>query len=65
MLALSVSASCAADVLDKVKALGFKYSTIGAITTSVFDMHMPKDKAAILKEAEEHVLKVENLYKKG
>ena len=58
-------ASCAADVLDKVKALGYKYSTVGAITTSVFDMHMPKDKPAILKEAEEHVLKVENLYKKG
>ncbi len=58
-------ASCAADVLDKVKALGFKYSTIGAITTSVFDMHMPKAKAAILKEAEAHVLKVETLYKKG
>ena len=58
-------ASCAADVLDKVKALGFKYSTVGAITTSVFDMHMPKDKASILKEAEAHVLKVEGLYKKG
>ena len=58
-------ASCAADVLDKVKALGFKYSTIGAITTSVFDMHMPDEKAVILKAAEEHVLKVENLYKKG
>ncbi len=58
-------ASCAADVLDKVKALGFKYSTRGAITTSVFDMHMPKEKATILKAAEEHVLKVENLYKKG
>ncbi len=58
-------ASCAADVLDKVKALGFKYSTIGAITTSVFDMHMPKDKAEILGEAENHVLKIENLYKKG
>ncbi len=58
-------ASCAADVLDKIKALGFKYSTIGAITTSVFDMHMPKEKAIILKEAEEHVLKVENLFKKG
>ncbi len=58
-------ASCAADVLDKIKALGFKYSTISAITTSVFDMHMPKDKPAILKEAEGHVLKVENLYKKG
>ena len=58
-------ASCAADVLDKVKALGFKYSTIGAITTSVFDMHMPKSKTVILGEAEEHVLKIENLYKKG
>ena len=58
-------ASCAADVLDKVKALGFKYSTVGAITTSVFDMHMPKDKPAILREAEQHVLKVNNLYAKG
>jgi len=58
-------ASCAADVLDKIKALGFKYSTVGAITTSVFDMHMPKEKAEILKEAEAHVLKVETLYKKG
>lgn len=58
-------ASCAADVLDKIKALGYKYSTVGAITTSVFDMHMPKEKAAILSEAEEHVLKVENLFKKG
>ena len=58
-------ASCAADVLDKIKALGFKYSTVGAITTSVFDMHMPKEKVEILTAAEEHVLKVENLYKKG
>ncbi len=58
-------ASCAADVLDKIKALGFKYSTIGAITTSVFDMHMPKDKATILKASEEQVLKVEQLYKRG
>ncbi|MBE7087473.1 MAG: DNA-directed RNA polymerase subunit beta', partial [Clostridiales bacterium] len=58
-------ASCAADVLDKVKALGFKYSTIGAITTSVFDMHMPKDKQEILSAADEKVLNIEQLYKKG
>ena len=58
-------ASCAADVLDKIKALGYKYATIGAITTSVFDMHMPKEKAEILREADEHVLKIENLYKRG
>ncbi len=61
----SHGASCAADVLDKIKALGFKYSTIGAITTSVFDMHMPKRKPEILKAAEEKVLNVETLYKKG
>ncbi len=58
-------ASCAADVLDKIKALGYKYSTIGAITTSVFDMHMPANKPKILKEAETHVLKIEDLYKRG
>ena len=58
-------ASCAADVLDKIKALGFKYSTVGAITTSVFDMHMPEDKEDILKVADAYVLKVENLYRKG
>ena len=58
-------ASCAAEVLDDIKALGFKYSTVGAITTSVFDMHMPKGKPQIIREAEQHVLKVENLYKKG
>ncbi len=58
-------AACVAEVLDDIKALGYKYSTVGAITTSVFDMHMPKDKPVILKSAEEKVLKVENLYKKG
>ena len=56
---------CAAEVLDKIKALGYKYSTIGAITTSVFDMHMPKEKAQILSEAEQEVLGVERKYKRG
>ena len=58
-------AAGAADVLDKIKALGYKYSTVSGITTSVFDMHMPEEKGAILKEAEGQVLNVENLYKKG
>ncbi len=43
-------------VLDNIKALGFKYSTIGAITTSVFDMHIPVEKHAILEEAEKKVI---------
>ncbi|MCI8487884.1 MAG: DNA-directed RNA polymerase subunit beta' [Clostridia bacterium] len=52
-------------VLDNVKALGFKYSTIGSITTSVFDMNIPEEKRAILDKAEENVIKIENLYKMG
>ena len=58
------SKSCA-EVLDNIKALGYKYSTIGALTTSVFDMHMPKEKAQILSEAEQEVLGVERKYKRG
>ncbi|MBQ8882351.1 MAG: DNA-directed RNA polymerase subunit beta', partial [Clostridia bacterium] len=53
------------EVLDNIKALGFKYSTIGAITTSVFDMHIPANKKAILKEAEEKVIRYENDYAEG
>ncbi len=52
-------------VLDAVKALGFKYSTIGAITTSVFDMHIPAGKKEILAEAEKEVIKIEKMYERG
>ena len=37
-------------VLDKIKALGFKYSTIGAITTSVFDMQISGNKKILLQK---------------
>ncbi len=52
-------------MLDKVKALGYKYSTIGAITTSVFDMHIPGDKKELIRQAEAEVVKVERLYARG
>ncbi len=55
----------AADVLDKIKSLGYKYSTVGAITTSVFDMHVPTTKAAIVKAAEERVFMIEKKFKRG
>ncbi|MGN1061122.1 MAG: DNA-directed RNA polymerase subunit beta', partial [Candidatus Coproplasma sp.] len=55
----------AAEVLDKVKALGYKYSTIGAITTSVFDMHIPAAKKAIVEETEQKVLQIERKYQRG
>ncbi|MCI5837861.1 MAG: DNA-directed RNA polymerase subunit beta' [Christensenellaceae bacterium] len=58
-------AACAAEVLDKIKALGYKYSTIGAITTSVFDMHIPQAKYDIIKKAEKEVLAVQEEYDFG
>ena len=54
-----------AELLDEIKALGYKYSTVGAITTSVFDMHIPPEKAGIIKEAEAKVLEVEEMFEQG
>ncbi len=52
-------------VLDKIKALGFKYSTIGAITTSVFDMQISGDKKDILQKAEDEVHAIEKRFRRG
>ncbi len=54
-----------AQVLDKIKALGFKYSTIGAITVSVADIKVPEVKQTMLAEADESVRKVNNLFNRG
>ena len=52
-------------VLDKIKDQGYTYSTIGAITASVFDMHVPKAKKEILAKADNDIIKIEQLYKRG
>ena len=52
-------------ILDKIKAQGYKYSTIGAITASVFDMHVPPMKKEIVKKAEKNVVTIEKQFKKG
>ena len=57
--------ACAADALDKVKSLGYKYSTIGAITTSVFDMHVPEKKKEEIDNAQERVNAIRALYEDG
>ena len=54
-----------AQVLDKIKALGFKYSTVGAITVSVADIKVPEVKKTMLEEADEAVRKVNGLYHRG
>ncbi len=55
----------AAEVLDKIKALGFKYSTIGALTTSVFDMHIPGSKKEKIADAEHKVEMIEKKFARG
>lgn len=54
-----------ASMLDRIKALGYKYSTIGALTASVFDMHIPGDKKKIVADAEAQVVKIEKLHARG
>ncbi len=52
-------------VLDKVKSLGFKFSTRGAITISVSDMVIPGSKVKILEEADDRIDRIVKQYKKG
>jgi DNA-directed RNA polymerase subunit beta' len=52
-------------MLDHVKALGFHYSTIAAVTISVSDMEIPKAKEGIVKAADEKVEKYDDAYQKG
>jgi DNA-directed RNA polymerase subunit beta' len=54
-----------AETLDKIKELGFKYSTKAAITISVSDMVIPKEKEKLLKEADEMVAKIEAQFRRG
>jgi len=54
-----------AQVLDNIKALGFKYSTRGAVTVSVADIKVPAVKETMLAEADEEVRKINNLYRRG
>jgi len=54
-----------AQVLDKIKALGFKYSTKAAITVAVCDASIPPRKKQILEEADEQVLEINKNFSRG
>ena len=54
-----------AEVLDKIKALGFQYSTQAALTVSVSDMEIPPQKQQFLKEAEDQVELITKKFKRG
>ena len=54
-----------AEVIDYIKALGFKYSTLAGITFSVADVAVPEAKKTILEDADKQVEKVRNQYRRG
>ncbi|MBQ3543318.1 MAG: DNA-directed RNA polymerase subunit beta' [Oscillospiraceae bacterium] len=55
----------ATEMLDRVKALGYKYSTKGAISVSIADMVVPEIKYQLVREAEEKVVEIEQFYRQG
>ena len=54
-----------AEVLDNIKSMGYKYSTLGAITISIADMTVPKEKKTLIKATEQKVVNIEKQYKRG
>ena len=54
-----------AEVLDDIKAMGYKYSTRAAMTVSISDMTVPAKKKDIIKEAEDTVDAIASNYKLG
>ena len=55
----------ASEVLDNIKSTGYKYSTRGAITISIYDMSVPAKKYELIKETEHRIVDIENEYKMG
>ena len=55
----------ATEMLDNLKALGYKYSTKGAITVSIADMTIPERKYELIKDAEDHAAKIDRQFKRG
>ena len=55
----------ATEMLDRIKALGYKFSTKGAISVSIADMVVPEIKQQLVKEAEKKVVEIEQFYRKG
>ena len=52
-------------VLDNIKSLGYKYSTIAALTVSVSDMVIPPEKETYIEEAEAEVAKINKMFRRG
>ena len=54
-----------AEVLDNIKAMGYKFSTRAAMTVSISDMTVPESKKQILADAEHTVDEITKHYRRG
>ena len=54
-----------AEVLDDIKAMGYKYSTRAAMTVSISDMTVPEKKPELIKNAQDTVDKITKNFKRG
>lgn len=54
-----------ADVLDTIKARGYKFSTRGALTVSISDMTVPEKKKELIAATEQEIVKIERQFKRG
>ncbi|SKB58282.1 DNA-directed RNA polymerase subunit beta' [Lachnospiraceae bacterium] len=54
-----------AEVLDHIKAMGYHYSTIAAVSVSISDMIVPDTKPALLQQAQDTVDKITKNFKRG
>ena len=55
----------AAEVLDQIKNLGFHYATQAGITIAISDVEVPREKSAIIADAEDDLDRIEELYMDG
>ena len=54
-----------AEVLDNIKAMGYKYSTRAAMTVSISDMTVPPEKPELIQKAQDTVDLITKNYKRG
>ena len=54
-----------AEVLDLIKAMGYKYSTIAAMTVSIADITVPAQKKDLLQQAQDTVDKISKNFRRG
>jgi DNA-directed RNA polymerase subunit beta' len=52
-------------LLDRLKALGFKYATIAGLSICIDDMQIPAKKTQLINQAQEQVVEIEREYLEG